>query len=334
MHIAQFLQSLVRSPTVGVDRASRVDGLLDEALQTGGGAIRHSAQTNSSKALSVFFCGDSDQGFALRITALGPGRRAADESFVHFDGSLQALASRANHAPAQLVEPTPRRLIAPQSKDSLHTQGAGSGLLARHQPSGPKPNLQRQVSSLEDGARSHGGLPAAILAGPAMPQIQPAHRSLAKRTNKATGPTQMGQVLTARILSSKPPLQFEQGLWIIFVHACILPVGVVVGKEIALLAELGALFPDRYFGELIFLAREGVLIVPSHMGARPIRGMHGYHPTDAHSYAALCTNQQIIPDDITSIPHIFRLMTRDADLAKTRNATQLSDCSGVAAALR
>jgi hypothetical protein len=62
--------------------------------------------------------------------------------------------------------------------------------------------------------------------------------------------------------------------------------------------------------------------------------MHGYHPTDAHSYAALCTNQQIIPDDITSIPHIFRLMTRDADLAKTRNATQLSDCSGVAAALR
>jgi hypothetical protein len=87
------------------------------------------------------------------------------------------------------------------------------------------------------------------------------------------------------------------------------------------LAELGALFPDRYFGELIFLAREGVLIVPSHMGARPIRGMHGYHPTDAHSYAALCTNQQIIPDDITSIPHIFRLMTRDADLAKAQNAS-------------
>jgi hypothetical protein len=86
------------------------------------------------------------------------------------------------------------------------------------------------------------------------------------------------------------------------------------------LEKLGTLFPDRYFGELIFLAREGVLIVPSHMGARPIRGMHGYHPTDAHSYAALCTNQEVIPDETTSIPDIFRLMTRDADLARARNA--------------
>ncbi|MDO8543322.1 MAG: alkaline phosphatase family protein [Opitutaceae bacterium] len=42
------------------------------------------------------------------------------------------------------------------------------------------------------------------------------------------------------------------------------------------LADLGTLFPDRYFGELIFLMEEGTLIVPSHMGERPIRAMHGY----------------------------------------------------------
>jgi len=85
------------------------------------------------------------------------------------------------------------------------------------------------------------------------------------------------------------------------------------------LKELGALFPDRYFGELIFLAKEGVLIVPSHMGARPIRGMHGYHPTDIHSYASLCSNQENIPENVTSITDLFQLMTRDADLAKARN---------------
>jgi CheY-like chemotaxis protein len=45
------------------------------------------------------------------------------------------------------------------------------------------------------------------------------------------------------------------------------------------LERLHARFDDRYFGELIFLVREGVLIVPSHMGERPIRAMHGYHPT-------------------------------------------------------
>jgi hypothetical protein len=88
------------------------------------------------------------------------------------------------------------------------------------------------------------------------------------------------------------------------------------------LASLGALFPDRYFGELIFLVKEGVLIVPSDMGAHPIRGMHGYHPLEKNSYAALCTNQKDIPNEITAIPDMFRLMTLDAVLAHTRNGTR------------
>src|SRR3954465_9613917 len=86
------------------------------------------------------------------------------------------------------------------------------------------------------------------------------------------------------------------------------------------LKELRAFFPDGYFGELIFLVNEGVLIVPSHMGERPIRGMHGYHPTDKHSYAMLATNQADIPEEVTAIPDVFKLMTRDAQLAKARNA--------------
>ncbi|HOB33748.1 MAG TPA: alkaline phosphatase family protein, partial [Verrucomicrobiota bacterium] len=85
------------------------------------------------------------------------------------------------------------------------------------------------------------------------------------------------------------------------------------------LKELRAWFPNSYFGELIFLVKEGVLIVPSHMGERLIRGMHGYHPDDPHSFAALCTNQESVPDDITAIPDLYRLMTRDAEMAHARN---------------
>ena len=85
------------------------------------------------------------------------------------------------------------------------------------------------------------------------------------------------------------------------------------------LERLHCLFPDRHFGELIFLVQEGVLIVPSHMGERPIRAMHGYHPNDPQSYAALLTNQPALPGDITAIPDIFKLMTRDALLAKEKN---------------
>ncbi len=85
------------------------------------------------------------------------------------------------------------------------------------------------------------------------------------------------------------------------------------------LEEMHTLFPDRYFGEIIYLMQEGVLIVPSHMGERPIRAMHGYHPKDKHSYATLFTNQPEIPEETVAIPDIFRLMTREAESAKTEN---------------
>src|SRR5437867_12625847 len=85
------------------------------------------------------------------------------------------------------------------------------------------------------------------------------------------------------------------------------------------LEQLHTLFADRYFGELIFLVREGVLIVPSDMGERPIRAMHGYHPAEKHSYAALLSAQPDIPEDIAAITDLFRLMTRDAELARAAN---------------
>ncbi len=85
------------------------------------------------------------------------------------------------------------------------------------------------------------------------------------------------------------------------------------------LEELGTLFPDRYFGELIFLVAEGVLIVPSHMGERPIRAMHGYHPDAPHSYASLLTNYSDVSDGVTAIPHTYDLMTAQAERAALLN---------------
>jgi len=85
------------------------------------------------------------------------------------------------------------------------------------------------------------------------------------------------------------------------------------------LEELGALFPDRYFGERIFLVEEGVLIVPSHMGERPIRAMHGYHPDAPHSFASMLTNYDNVPEDVTAIPHVYRLMTQQAEEAAREN---------------
>jgi hypothetical protein len=85
------------------------------------------------------------------------------------------------------------------------------------------------------------------------------------------------------------------------------------------LENLGTLFADRYFGELIFLVDEGVLIVPSHMGERPIRAMHGYHPDAPHSYASMLTNYSDIPEGVTDIPHTYGLMTEQAERASALN---------------
>jgi hypothetical protein len=87
------------------------------------------------------------------------------------------------------------------------------------------------------------------------------------------------------------------------------------------LTDLGTLFTDRYFGELIFLMEEGTLIVPSHMGERPIRAMHGYHPDAPHSYASLCTNHTDVPAGINAIPDMYKLMCRDAAAAHAANRT-------------
>lgn len=91
------------------------------------------------------------------------------------------------------------------------------------------------------------------------------------------------------------------------------------------LTDLGTFFPDRYFGELIFLVQEGTLIVPSHMGERPIRAMHGYHPDAPHSYASLMTNQPDVPAGITAIPDMFKLMTRDAEVAHAANRARKTE---------
>lgn len=96
-----------------------------------------------------------------------------------------------------------------------------------------------------------------------------------------------------------------------------IPQGRIVSDEE--LNGLRALFQDRYFGELIFLVKEGVLIVPSHMGERPIRAMHGYHPSEKHSYAVLCTNRPDVPDDVTALPDLYRLMVQEAEKAHSGN---------------
>jgi predicted AlkP superfamily pyrophosphatase or phosphodiesterase len=77
------------------------------------------------------------------------------------------------------------------------------------------------------------------------------------------------------------------------------------------LKELGCDFEGDQYGELIFLMNAGVLIVPSHMGLKPITGMHGYHPDDPDSNASLLSNVEP-PKDARAITDVFHLMRAES----------------------
>lgn len=87
------------------------------------------------------------------------------------------------------------------------------------------------------------------------------------------------------------------------------PEGRILPK--AELERLGCDFEGDQYGELIFLVDAGTLIVPSHMGTKPIVGMHGYHPDDPDSDASLLSNVEA-PNDPQTITDVFRLMCAEA----------------------
>lgn len=60
------------------------------------------------------------------------------------------------------------------------------------------------------------------------------------------------------------------------------------------LSDLGIFFPDRRYGELVFLFDPGWLFARSDFngGSWQPTGMHGYHPMDAHSDAIFLSNRR------------------------------------------
>ena len=74
---------------------------------------------------------------------------------------------------------------------------------------------------------------------------------------------------------------------------------------------------DRFFGDAIFLVNPGVQIVPSDMTLKPLNGMHGYEPTEAHSLAAILSTDEI-PANVTHVRDYFGLMTAALNRLKER----------------
>ncbi|GAB4455760.1 MAG: hypothetical protein OHK0029_12370 [Armatimonadaceae bacterium] len=82
------------------------------------------------------------------------------------------------------------------------------------------------------------------------------------------------------------------------------------------LREWGCDFPDRRYGELFFSLKPGVLLCPSFLGEKPLRGMHGYAPEHPDSTAFFATNA---PEYSSRPPHrlddLFALMRDESGVS-------------------
>jgi hypothetical protein len=65
------------------------------------------------------------------------------------------------------------------------------------------------------------------------------------------------------------------------------------------LRGLGVAFADGRFGDLVFLADPGVVILPSHMGSEPVAAMHGYHPDTEGMYSVMLSNRALPAPDLS-----------------------------------
>jgi hypothetical protein len=94
-----------------------------------------------------------------------------------------------------------------------------------------------------------------------------------------------------------------------------LPCGQILSDEE--LDQLGILFPDRRYGEAIFLLKPGWMLTRSDFNGRgwmPV-GMHGYHPDDPHSDAIFLSNRRP-PIEMRTIADVHTCLLQALDEVK------------------
>ena len=94
------------------------------------------------------------------------------------------------------------------------------------------------------------------------------------------------------------------------------PLGHIMSDEE--LAGYGCDFPGQTYGELFFLMNPGILICPSHMGVKPLAGMHGFAPEDKDSTASFMANIPVEPAP-RRLEDLYTLMRDDIAAGRGEN---------------
>lgn len=116
-------QAIVAGPAVGRNYRAYPHDILDETNQRRTCYIGNLPETHSSKSFGrVNFNGNDDYGFCLGFSATNTLFRTTNVRFINLNVPAEHLPAWPYHGKAQLVQPGPSSLIAPQPEHSLQAQ--------------------------------------------------------------------------------------------------------------------------------------------------------------------------------------------------------------------
>jgi len=214
-NVAEPLQPSVSFPVVGPHYAAGFHGPSDRRGQAPSRGACDTLKPDSANTLPILLCRNDYQRFSLRSTASFPRLLSTDIHLVNLDGAGEPISSGPHHRTPQLVQPRPRRLIAAQPKNPLHSSRTGAVLLAGHPPDGAKPQHKRFSRPFKDGSGNDRGLIVTSRTAYQPISRMPSFPVGAARASETIRPSQLVQILSAGLLGRKSPLQLQKVLGVI-----------------------------------------------------------------------------------------------------------------------
>ncbi len=176
--------------------------------------IRNHLHADAPRPGPSFLHSDCDQNrFAsLELTAAAqPGLRPTHPRVVELDIAIQRFACSIHHGASELVEQQPSGLVPTEGQLALKQQGGNPALVGRHQVGCPKPDRQRQLGPMQDGARSQGNLISALGTFAPLPVAERERAPVITAwTSKPLGPPTGLEVLAAGLLVREPSLKLAE----------------------------------------------------------------------------------------------------------------------------
>jgi len=209
--VALFCQAAVGRPAIGSDRCAGCYRSLNKWNQALRGRILDAPHPDAAGTAASDFRGDHDDRLGFRLSPHNAGFSAAYIGFIHLDISTQNVTPWPHHGAPQLMEPSPGRLIATQTKNALYAKRTDPVFLVGHVPHRLEPQPQWLSSALEDRScrcRCLTLTPAAPELTPRRPpRVCPATRWAPETFRPAHTPKK----IRASYLCREPFVEFRQG---------------------------------------------------------------------------------------------------------------------------